>query len=137
MVRSNQIWRPDVQSDIEQSLIGVASSALELAKQQGTDWADVSIAQEQGRSVTVRRREVETVEHNRDKNIGVTVYFGHRSGSASSTDFSSEAIRSCINSACNIARFTEEDPFNGLADIEYLATEFPDLDLKPPMVDPG
>ena len=132
MVRSNQIWRPDVQSDIEQSLIGVASSALELAKQQGTDWADVSIAQEQGRSVTVRRREVETVEHNRDKNIGVTVYFGHRSGSASSTDFSSEAIRSCINSACNIARYTEEDPFNGLADIEYLATEFPDLDLNRP-----
>ena len=136
MARSNQMshqtWLPDVQSDIERSLIGVASSALEQAKQQGTDWVEVSIVQEQGRSATVRHGEVETVEHNRDKNIGLTVYFDHRSGTASSTDFSSEAIRSCVNSACNIARYTGEDPFNGLADVELLATEFPDLDLNHP-----
>ncbi len=136
MARSNQeprpAWLPDVQSDIERSLVDVASSALEQAKLLGTDRAEVSITQEQGRSVTVRHGEVETVEHNRDKNIGLTVYFGHRSGTASSTDFSGEAIRSCVHSACNIARYTEEDPFNGLADVELLATEFPDLDLNHP-----
>ncbi len=136
MARSDQerrpTWFPDAQSDIERSLVSVASSALEQARQLGTDRAEVSIAQEQGRSVTVRNGEVETVEHNRDKNIGLTVYFGHRSGTASSTDFSSEAIRSCVQSACNIARYTEEDPCNGLADVELLATEFPDLDLNHP-----
>ena len=136
MTRPNRMpdraWLPDAQSDIERNLIDVASSALQQAKQRGADQAEVSIAREQGKSVTVRHQEVETVEHNRDKNIGLTVYFGHRSGTASSTDFSSEAIRSCVDSACNIARHTEQDPFNGLADIELLATEFPDLDLNHP-----
>ncbi len=125
-------WLPEVQSEVEQSLVDVASGALEQAKQQGAERAEVSISREQGRSVTVRRGEVETVEHNRDKGIGLTVYFGHRSGTASSTDFSDDALRSCVRSACNIARYTEEDPCNGLADIEWLATEFPDLDLNHP-----
>ncbi len=125
-------WLPDAQSDVERSLVSVASGALEQAKQQGAEWAEVSISQDQGRSVTVRHGEVETIEHNRDKSIALSVYFGHRSGTASSTDFSDEALHSCVRSACNIARYTEEDPCNGLADIELLATEFPDLDLNHP-----
>ncbi len=129
---SQRTWPPDTQSDIERSLADVASGALEQAKRQGADQVQVLIAQGQGKSVTVRRGEVETVEHNRDKNIGLTVYFGHRSGTASSTDFSDEAIRACVDSACTIARYTEEDPFSGLPDIELLATEFPDLDLNHP-----
>jgi PmbA protein len=117
---------------IESGLLDVASFALENAKKQGATMAEVSIGQGQGMSVTVRKGEVETVEHNRDKSIGLTVYFGHRSGSASSTDFSEAAILSSVSSACNIARYTEEDEFNGLADADRMATEFPDLDLYHP-----
>ena len=125
-------WNPEIQSELDQSLVDVASYALEQSKNQGATMADISIGQGQGMSVTVRQGEVETVEHNRDKSIGVTVYFGHRCGNASSTDFSDKAIQACVESACNIAKYTEEDTFNGLADIDMLATEFPDLDLNHP-----
>ena len=117
---------------IEKSLSDAASIALDHAKSQGASMAEVSIGQGQGMSVTVRKGEVETVEHNRDKSIGLTVYFGHKSGSASSTDFSEQAIRASVESACNIAIYTEEDDCNGLADQELLATSFPDLDLYHP-----
>jgi PmbA protein len=89
---------------MKKSLLEAANVALEDASRQGATMADVSIGQGQGMSVTVRKGEVETVEHNRDKSIGITVYFGHRSGNASSTDFSESAIRASVASACNIAR---------------------------------
>jgi len=125
-------WNPRPQSELEQKLLDVADLAINEAKAQGADMSEFAIDQGQGVSVTVRNADVETVEYNRDKSLGVTVYFGHKSGSASSTDFSPDAIRSSVTSACNIARFTEEDEFNGLADAELLATEFPDLDLYYP-----
>ncbi len=76
--------------------------------------------------------EVETVEYQRDRSVGVTVYFGQRKGSASTADFSDAALRDTVDAACRIARFTAEDQHIGLADPERLATEFPDLDLDHP-----
>jgi PmbA protein len=122
----------DSAEGMEKSLLAAANVALEDAARQGATMAEVSIGQGQGMSVTVRKGEVETVEHNRDKSIGITVFFGHKSGNASSTDFSESAIRASVQSACNIARYTEEDTFNGLADPELMATEFLDLDLYHP-----
>lgn len=118
--------------EIEEKLLEVADFALSEAKKQGATSSELSIGQGQGMSVTVRHGDVETVEYNRDKSLGITVYFGHKSGGASTTDFSNEAIVSSVTSACNIAKYTEEDEFNGLADPERLATEFPDLDLHHP-----
>ena len=120
---------PDV---LQRRLAEVAEIALAEAAGRGATVAEAALGQGQGMSVTVRNGEVETVEHNRDKSLAVTVYFGHRSGSADTTDFSAPAIRRSVASACNIARFTEEDPCNGLADADRLATEFPDLDLHHP-----
>ena len=125
-------WNVTTITELEQSLLDAASLALDHARARGASMAEVSIGQGQGMSVTVRKGEVETVEHNRDKSIGITVYFGHRNGNASSTDFSPGAITSSVDTACNIARYTEEDEFNGLADVALLATEFPDLDLHHP-----
>lgn len=125
-------WNPQPQSELEQKLLEVADLAVKEAKTQGAGMSELAVDQGQGVSVTVRKGEVETVEYNRDKSLGVTVYFGHKSGSASTTDFSVDAIKSSVASACNIARFTEEDEFNGLADADLLATEFPDLDLYYP-----
>jgi PmbA protein len=125
-------WNPQPQSELEQKLLEVADLTGKEAQAQGADMSEFSIDQGQGVSVTVRKGEVETVEYNRDKSLAVTVYFGHKSGSASTTDFSVDAIKSSVASACNIARFTEQDEFNGLADADLLATEFPDLDLYYP-----
>ena len=76
--------------------------------------------------------EVETVEHIRDKGLGVTVYFGQRKGSASSSDFSQDALKDTVAAACSIAKHTGEDEYSGLADADLMATEFPDLDLFHP-----
>jgi len=122
----------DSTEELQRRILAVAESALQAARALGASAAEAEVGQEQGMSVSVRKGEVETVEHNRDKGLSVTVYFGKRSGSARTTDFAPAAIRACVESACAIAKLTEEDACNGLADRDLLATEFPDLDLYHP-----
>jgi len=114
------------------SLQDLASQALDLARQQGATAAEVNSGLGKGLSVTMRRGEVETVEHHRDKSLSITVFFGDRSGSASTSDFRPEALSEAVKAACGIARHTANDPFNGLADPEHLAKDIPDLDLYHP-----
>lgn len=125
-------WNPQPADVAERNLTEVAEIAMAHATTLGASMAEVALSQGQGLSVTVRNGEVETVEHNRDKSLGVTVYFGKRSGSADTTDFSESAIQQSVASACTIAGFTEEDSCSGLADTDLLATEFPDLNLYHP-----
>ena len=80
----------------------------------------------------MRLGEVESIEHTRDRGLSLTVYFGKRKGSASTADLNPDSIEKTIEHACAIARHTEEDPCNGLADADLLAHEFPDLDLWHP-----
>ena len=129
---SKQSWCPTAHNSEEQQLLDVADIALKRARHNGASDAEIASGNGQGMSVNIRNGEVETVEYNQDKSVGISVYFGHRSGSANTTDFSEAAIHHCVDAACNIAKFTEEDPFNGLADQALLATEFPDLDLYHP-----
>ncbi len=113
-------------------LAAVVEAALAEARTQGASGAEAGITISQGLSVTVRLGEVETVEHNRDKSLGVTVYFGHRSGSASTTDLDPGAVCETVRAACTIAKYTAEDPCMGLADRDRLAREVVDLDLNHP-----
>lgn len=115
-----------------QQLLDTANLALDHAGKMGASSAEISIEQGQGMSITVREGKVETVERNRDKGFSLTVYFDHRSGSSASSDFTPQAIRDSVQAACNIAKFTEEDPCNGLAERNLLARTFPDLDLYHP-----
>jgi PmbA protein len=82
--------------------------------------------------VTVRLGEVDTVEYQRDRGLGVTVYFGKRKGAASTADLSRQAVRDTVEKACAIARYTAEDPYAGLIEPEALARDIPDLDLDHP-----
>jgi PmbA protein len=86
----------------------------------------------QGLSVSVRLGEVDTIEYQRDRGLGLTVYFGHRKGSASTADLTPAAVRETVAKACAIARYTAEDPYAGLVEPEALAREIPDLDLDHP-----
>ncbi|MCB1868239.1 MAG: metalloprotease PmbA [Gammaproteobacteria bacterium] len=105
---------------------------LREAASQGASAAEAGVNFDIGLSVSVRLGEVETIEHTRDQGMGVSVYFGHRKGSASTSDFKPEAIRDTVRAACNIAKFTTEDPCSGLADASRMAGEQPDLDLYHP-----
>jgi PmbA protein len=105
---------------------------LQEAAVQGATAAEAAVSTGSGLSVTVRKGEVETVEFDRNKGMGLTVYFGQRKGSASTSDFSFEAIGETVRAACHIASHTAEDECNGLADAELMAKEIPDLDLYHP-----
>ena len=102
---------------------------LSQARAQGASQAEAGVSVDSGLSLTVRLGEVETLEYQRDRGLGLTVYFGHRKGSASSADLSPAALADTVRAACSIARYTAEDPCAGLADAELMATQFPDLDL--------
>ena len=111
----------------KQDLTHAAALTLQIAKEQGATAADVGVSQSQGLSVNVRQGEVETLEHNNDKGLGLTVYFGQQKASASTADFSADAIADAVKAACDIAQHTEADDCAGLADADLMAQNLPDL----------
>ena len=94
----------------------LVDAALAHAKKLGATDAGAEASEGCGLSVSVRKGELENVERNRDKSLGVTVYLGQRRGNASTSDFSRAAIEQTVQAAYDIARFTAEDPVAGLPD---------------------
>ena len=113
-------------------LAQLTEDVLRRCRAKGASEVDVGVGVDVGLSVSVRLGEVESIEHNRDRGLSLTVYFGKRKGSASTADLNPDSIEKTIEHACAIARHTEEDPCNGLADADLLAHEFADLDLWHP-----
>ena len=116
----------------DDTLKQLVTDALTHAKTRGATAADAEVSEGFGQTVTARQGEVETIEYNRDKGIGVTVYIGKQRGHASSSDLSPQALRDTVDAALAIARYTATDDCAGLADPDRLAREFPDLDLIHP-----
>jgi PmbA protein len=116
----------------QEDLKSIIERALEEARARGASQAEAAVSQDTGLSVGVRLGEVETLEHQRDRSMGITVYFGHRKGSASTADFSLDAVRATVAKACSIARFTAEDACSGLADAALMERAPLDLDLSHP-----
>ena len=114
------------------SLQQLAEDVLSHARKLGATACEADVSEGFGQSVTVRCDEVETIEFNRDKGIGITVYAGQRKGYASTSDFSAQALRETVEAALAIARYTAEDDCAGLADAELMAKDYPDLDLYHP-----
>ena len=115
-----------------QSLV---EDVLRHAHDLGASEAAAEVSEGCGLSVSVRKGELENVERNRDKSLGVTLFVGRRRGNASSSDFSREAVEQCVRAAYDIARFTAEDPAAGLPEPEDIATPQEaarDLDLFHP-----
>jgi PmbA protein len=110
----------------------LAEDVLKHASAKGATACEVDVSEGFGQSVTVRCDEVETIEFNRDKGIGITIYSGQRKGYASTSDFSAQALRETVEAALDIARFTAEDDCAGLAEAALMARDCPDLDLYHP-----
>ncbi|MCC2597037.1 metalloprotease PmbA [Pusillimonas sp. MFBS29] len=110
----------------------LVSEALSHAKALGASDATAEVSESRGLSVSVRNNDIETVEQTRDRSLDVTVFAGQRRGSASTSDFSPEALRETVAAAWHIASYTAADPAAGLPEAGLLATEFPDLSLHHP-----
>ncbi|MDH0748389.1 metalloprotease PmbA [Pseudomonas sp. GD03842] len=102
------------------------------ARRQGATACEVAVSVDQGLSTSVRQREVETVEFNRDQGFGITLYVGQRKGSASTSASGPDAIRETVAAALAIAEHTSEDESSGLADPALMAKDQPDFDLFHP-----
>lgn len=112
----------------------IASDILSYARKQGASACETEVSEGFGQSVSVRKAEVDTIEYNRDKGVGVTIYLGQQRGHASTSDFSADALRATVDAALSIARFTAPDPCAGLAAAELMAdpAQLPELDLFHP-----
>jgi PmbA protein len=119
-------------SEARAQLADVVDYARQEALRQGASQCDADASVSRGLSVNVRLGAVDTVEYQRDRGLGVTVYFGKRKGSASTADLSRAAVAETVGKACAIARYTAEDSYAGLIEPEALARDIPDLDLDHP-----
>lgn len=121
---------------VHDQLKELAAQVLAHARRLGASACECDVSEGHGLSVTVRRGAVETIEHNRDKGLGVTVYLGDRPqarrGHASTSDFSPAALAQTVEAALAIARHAAVDDCAGLPDAALLARETPDLDLYHP-----
>jgi PmbA protein len=114
----------------------LAQAVLARARSAGASGCDCDVSEAHGLTVTVRKGKPDTIEHNRDRALGVSVYFGERPrvrrGHASTSDLSRAALEQTVDAAAAIARHTAEDDAAGLPDAELLAKRVPDLDLFHP-----
>lgn len=110
----------------------IARDVLGHALKSGASACETEVSEGFGQSVTVRKTKVETIEYNRDKGVGVTIYLGQQKGHASTSDLAPQAVRDTVEKAVSIARFTAADPCAGLPDAALLAKDSRDLDLFHP-----
>jgi len=130
---NNSTEFPHTQDELKQ----LATDILGHAKKLGATGAMTKISEGNGRSVSVRRSDLETIKHTRDRRIGVTVFVGNRSGTASTSEFSETAMKDTVAAAYHIARFTAEDSAERLPEEDLLEYTPPDLDLHHPWHLPG
>lgn len=128
---TSQASLPDLRPQLP-ALEAAVDQALARARARGADAAQAQVGLRVGYSVGVRGGDVETLEHERDRGLGITVYFRGRKGGASTTDLRPEAIAAAVDGACDLAQHTEADPAAGLPEPDLLAWKAPDLDLYHP-----
>jgi PmbA protein len=107
-------------------------SLIEKAKKKGATQSEVTTHSGSGFTLNVRQGEVDTVEYSRDRGVSITVYFGQRRGSATTSDVTPEALDKTIEAACHIAGATGEDACSGIPEKTFLAYDYPELSLCHP-----
>lgn len=113
----------------QDDLYSISNQVLDLAKNNGASAAEVEISVSTGKTISTRMGHLETVELNNGKSLSVTVFYGHRQGIASTSDFSKIALESCVDAACQIAKYTAEDKAFGLANSSLYCSDIKDLNI--------
>lgn len=116
----------------EQAIETKLQQVLAMAKKAGATAAEVNVQIERGYSATARMGEPETLEYNNDNQITIIVYLGQKSASVSIADLQTDTLQEAVNAALRIAKYTEADPYVGIAEPEYLSAGVPKLPLTFP-----
>ena len=97
-------------------LESLAADVVALAMKAGASDAEAAVREGDEFSVNVRLGQVETLKDSGSRGLGLRVFLGKRSASASTSDLTAEGIRQLVDGALALAKVTEEDPFSGLAE---------------------
>jgi PmbA protein len=115
-----------------QALADITAQLLDRARAAGATDAMASVSESKGIHTHLRQGRIQALSREVRSGVSLTVYIGHRQGSAHSTEVSPESLQEMANAACAIARHTQEDPFSGLADEALLCRAPQALDLFHP-----
>jgi PmbA protein len=97
-------------------LESLAADVVALAMKAGASDAEAAVREGDEFSVNVRLGQVETLKDSGSRGLGLRVFLGQRSASASTSDLTAEGIRQLVDGALALAKVTEEDAFSGLAE---------------------
>ena len=92
----------------------LAADVVAQAMKAGASDAEAVVREGDEFSVTVRMGNVETLKESGSRGLGLRVFRGNRTGSASTSDLTADGIRQVVDGALALAKLTEEDPFVGL-----------------------
>jgi PmbA protein len=110
-------------------LRSLATDVVKLALKAGASDAEAVVREGDEFSVNVRLGQVETLKESGSRAMGLRVFLGKRSASASTSDLTSDGIRQMVDGAMALAKMTEEDPFIGLPETEEFGSIKDDLHL--------
>jgi len=108
----------------------LATAVLKRAKACGATEADLLVAEGDSVSVQVRMSQVDRLSKAREKMLGLRVFFGKRSASSSTSDFSEASLDRLVGDTCSLAKAVVEDETSGLPAEDHMASNYPDLDLQ-------
>ena len=107
----------------------LARDILHQAKAKGASQGDLLMVESESFFVTVRLGEIEKISQAQEKRLGLRLFFGASSATASTSDISKGSIERLVDETCAMARSTAQDEYSGLPAPEECARTFLDLDL--------
>ena len=110
-------------------LESLAADVVALAVKAGASDAEAVVREGDEFSVNVRMGQVETLKESGSRGLGLRVFLGARSASASTSDLTPEGIRQLVDGALALAKVTEDDPFSGLPETAEFGSLAGDLRL--------
>ncbi len=106
------------------------ADVVAAARKAGADAAEAVGAERRALGINVRLGELEEVEREESRDLGLRVFVGQRQATVSGSDISKDARAKLVERAVAMARLAPEDPYAGLAPRDRLAQgPFLDLDL--------
>ena len=102
---------------------------LQTARSRGATGGDALLVDSTSFDTQVRLGDVETVQNSHQKRLGLRLFFGQRSATTSTSDFSPASLRQLLDDTCVLAQAMADDEHAGLPDADEAATSVPDLGL--------
>ena len=107
----------------------VVQELLRTARSRGATGGDALLVDSTSFDTQVRLGDVETVQNSHQKRLGLRLFFGQRSATTSTSDFSPASLRQLLDDSCALAQAMAADEHAGLPDLDEVATTVAELEL--------